>query len=98
MKLFLGNVKIVVDTPEQSSYLLINETENNKQPGDKMALAQVRSDTANKSKPWTALIWEDEIRGVMAPPIEEHWKTRKEAQEWVDEYNRTHKLVRKDRP
>ena len=32
----MGNVKIVVDKPEQSSYLLINETENNNQPGDKM--------------------------------------------------------------
>jgi hypothetical protein len=31
MKLFLGNVKIVVDRCEQSSYRLINETGNNKQ-------------------------------------------------------------------
>jgi hypothetical protein len=36
MKLFLGNVKIVVDKCEHSSYLLINETGNNNQQGDKM--------------------------------------------------------------
>jgi len=35
-KLFTGNLKIIVDKAEQCAYLLINKTENNKQPGDKM--------------------------------------------------------------
>jgi len=41
MKLFLGNVKIVVDRHEHSSYLLINETGNNKQSGDKMNIYEI---------------------------------------------------------